>query len=154
MSVGTPLQPFPLKPWRAAPLRFVPLDARRLRQLSGRHEVAMGDPEQTETTMATLLGVFAKIGSGFSGRVQTMAFTAQIDLTPNEGALGRQPHFRVYHGAREIGAAWLKRSRSETEYLSLKITDLAFGGAPVYPILVKSERSPASWNLLLSGRGR
>ncbi|WP_291821182.1 DUF736 domain-containing protein [Bosea sp. (in: a-proteobacteria)] len=103
--------------------------------------------------MATFLGTFIKTGEAFSGKLSTLSFSADIDLIAVEGGSDQAPDFRVYHGSREIGAAWVKRARrSESDYLSLKIQDLALGSLPVYPVLVQSEREPNTWNLLLNGR--
>ncbi len=102
--------------------------------------------------MTTHLGTFRKVGEAFSGKIQTLAFSADLDLLPVEGGSDRAPDYRIYHQKREVGAAWLKRARkTETDYLSLKISDPALGSLPIYPVLLPSERGP-DWNLLLSGR--
>ena len=100
----------------------------------------------------TVLGTFKKTGDAFTGMIHTLAFKAQIDLLPLDGAASDgAPSYRVYHLKREIGAAWLKRARkSDKEFLSLKITDLAFGANPVYPALVESTTAKDTWNLLLN----
>jgi uncharacterized protein (DUF736 family) len=100
----------------------------------------------------TFLGTFKKTGNAFTGTIHTLAFKAQIDLLPIEGSSEGAPAYRVYHKEREIGAAWVKRARkSDQEFLSLKVRDLAFGSNPVYPALVQSTRDAGSWNLLLNG---
>lgn len=102
----------------------------------------------------TFLGTFKKTGAAFTGTIQTLAWKAQIDLLPIEGSSEGTPAYRVYHKEREIGAAWVKRARkSDQEFLSLKVRDLAFGPNPVYPALVQSTRDAGSWNLLLNGNG-
>ena len=101
----------------------------------------------------TFLGTFKKTGNAFTGTIHTLAFKAQIDLLPIEGSSEGAPAYRVYHAKREIGAAWVKRARkSDTEFLSLKVRDLAFGPEPVYPALVESTATPGTWNLILNGQ--
>lgn len=98
----------------------------------------------------TLLGTFKKTGSAFTGKIVTLAWSAQIDLLPVEGAAEGGPAYRIYHAKREIGAAWVKTTRKDPakEFLSLKIRDLAFGSEPIYPALVQGKDG---WNLLLNG---
>lgn len=100
---------------------------------------------------STFLGTFKRTGNAYSGKLTTLAFAAQIDLLPVDGGGDGAPSHRVYHKDREIGAAWTKVARkSGSEFLSLKIRDLAFGSAPVYPALVQSAKDANSWNLLLN----
>lgn len=101
----------------------------------------------------TFLGTFKKVGETYTGTIHTLAWKAQIDLLPIEGNSEGAPSYRVHHAKREIGAAWVKRARtSGTEFLSLKLRDLAFGPEPVYPALVESTATPGTWNLLLNGQ--
>lgn len=102
--------------------------------------------------MTTFLGTFKRVGDTFTGTIHTLAFKAQIEVTPLDGAAGEgAPSYRVFHAKREIGAAWVKRARkNDREFLSLRITDLAFGDRPVYPALVQSTQAADTWNLLLN----
>jgi uncharacterized protein (DUF736 family) len=100
---------------------------------------------------STFLGTFKRTGNAYSGTLSTLAFSAQIDLTPVDGGGEGAPSHRIFHKDREIGAAWTKTARkSGAEFLSLKIRDLAFGPHPVYPALVQSTTTKDAWNLLLN----
>lgn len=98
----------------------------------------------------TVLGSFKKVGEAFSGKIVTLAWSAQIDILPIEGATEGSPAYRVYHAKREIGAGWVKATRKDASktFLSLKLRDLAFGSEPVYPALVEGKEG---WTLLLNG---
>lgn len=100
--------------------------------------------------MTTNLGTFKRVGETYTGKLTTLAFSAQVDLLPVEGGGDGAPDYRVYHKDREIGAAWVRRARkSDTEFLSLKLIDPALGPCAVYPALVES-KTPGTWNLLLN----
>ena len=100
--------------------------------------------------MTTHLGTFKKNGTAFTGKITTLAFSAQIDLMPLEGGSDGAPDYRVYHKEREIGAAWVRGARKrDAEFLPLKITDPALGPCAVYPALVQS-KTVGTWNLLLN----
>lgn len=102
--------------------------------------------------MTTHLGTFKKTGETFTGKLVTLAFSAQIDLLPLEGGSDGAPDYRVYHKDREIGAAWVRRARkTDAEFLSLRIVDPAFGPCAIYPALVES-KTAGQWNLLLNGQ--
>lgn len=86
------------------------------------------------------IGTFTSNGSGFVGTIQTMT----IKKTPArfvrvENPSDKGPHFRIYAGAVELGAAWQKTAKeTERDYLSVKLDDPSFP-APIYATLVEVE---------------
>lgn len=65
----------------------------------------------------------------FKGQLKTLAFKAPIDILANSNKSGdTQPDYRVYSGAVEIGAGWIKTGQTSGEnYVSLSLADPAFG---------------------------
>jgi len=84
------------------------------------------------------IGNFTRDGDIFSGAITTLALKAKASIHPNTKANPQAPDFRVYAGGAEIGAAWVKTSKSERPYLSVKLDDPSFS-APIYASLVENE---------------
>ncbi|MFC4172737.1 DUF736 domain-containing protein [Microvirga sp. GCM10011540] len=98
----------------------------------------------------TNLGSFRKVGTGWTGHIQTLAFKAPLDIIPaTDTGSDKAPDFRVLHDMREVGAGWSRTSKKGGEYVSLKLTDPALGGLPIYPVLVEGRDG---FSLLLNGR--
>lgn len=79
--------------------------------------------------MATI-GTFTKDGAGFTGTIQTLTLKALVTFEPADKKNANAPDYRVFHHTdsftSEIGAAWKKSSRENTEYLSVSIDDPSF----------------------------
>lgn len=81
--------------------------------------------------MATI-GTFTSIGNaGFSGAIKTLNLNVKAKLIRVENPSDKGPHFRVYSGSVELGAAWQKVSNEGRDYLSVKLDDPRFP-APIY----------------------
>jgi uncharacterized protein (DUF736 family) len=76
--------------------------------------------------MATI-GTFTSTGNGFTGTVRTLALNAKAKLVRVENPSDKGPHFRIFAGNVELGAAWQKTARdTERDYLSVKLDDPSF----------------------------
>ena len=80
------------------------------------------------------IGHVTKENDAYHGELRTLAFRAPIDILPNTAKKGgKQPDFRVFSKATEIGAGWIKRAKSSGEdYVSLSLADPAFGPKKLY----------------------
>ncbi|RWV83328.1 hypothetical protein GW17_00055091 [Ensete ventricosum] len=108
--------------------------------LSPAIEVAIGAARITErdTTMATI-GTFTSNGNGFTGSIRTLTLNVKAKLTRVENPSEKGPHFRIFAGTVELGAAWQKTARdTERDYLSVKLDDPSFP-APIYATLIEVE---------------
>jgi uncharacterized protein (DUF736 family) len=92
-----------------------------------------------------LIGMFQKNQSGkIAGKIETLSISAEAVFVPSpekgNGEKGAEsPHFRVYSGKAEIGAAWKKTSeRTGKDYLSVKLDDPTFPAA-IFASLVEQE---------------
>jgi len=87
-------------------------------------------------TMATI-GTFTSTESGFTGSIRTLALNVKARIVRVETPSDKGPHFRIYAGSVELGAAWQKRSsESDRDYLSVKLDDPSFP-APIYATLAE-----------------
>ena len=87
--------------------------------------------------MATI-GTFTSIENGFSGSIRTLALNVKARIARIENPSDKGPHFRIYAGNVELGAAWQKTSEQGRDYLSVKLDDPSFP-APIYATLVEVE---------------
>ncbi|MDX0642795.1 DUF736 family protein [Sinorhizobium medicae] len=86
--------------------------------------------------MATI-GTFTSTESGFPGSIRTLALNVKARIVRVETPSDKGPHFRIYAGSVELGAAWQKRSsESDRDYLSVKLDDPSFP-APIYATLAE-----------------
>ena len=100
----------------------------------------MGAARETEkdTTMATI-GTFTSTGNGFTGSIRTLTLNVKAKLTRVENPSEKGPHFRIFAGTVELGAAWQKTAKdTERDYLSVKLDDPSFP-APIYATLIEVE---------------
>lgn len=76
----------------------------------------------------------------FKGQLKTLSFKAPIDILLNPSKSGdKQPDYRVYSGAVEIGAGWIRTGQTSGEnYISLSLADPAFGPKKLYANLGKA----------------
>ncbi len=88
--------------------------------------------------MATI-GTFSSTANGFTGAIKTPTLNVKARLERVENPSDKGPHFRIFSGAVELGAAWQKHSdQSGRDYLSVKLDDPSFP-APIYATLVEVE---------------
>lgn len=88
--------------------------------------------------MATI-GTFTSSGNGFTGTIKTLNLNVKAKLARVDNPSDKGPHFRIFSGSVELGAAWQKVSReTERDYLSVKLDDPSFP-APIYATLIEVE---------------
>ncbi|MES4992560.1 DUF736 domain-containing protein [Phyllobacterium sp. 22229] len=87
--------------------------------------------------MATI-GTFTSTANGFSGSIKTLNLNVKARFERIENPSDKGPHFRIYSGPVELGAAWQKTSNEGRDYLSVKLDDPSFP-APIYATLVEVE---------------
>ncbi|MBN9987190.1 DUF736 domain-containing protein [Rhizobium laguerreae] len=88
--------------------------------------------------MATI-GNFTANENGFTGSIRTLALNVKARIARIDSPSDKGPHFRIYAGNVELGAAWQKRSgESDRDYLSVKLDDPSFP-APIYATLSEVE---------------
>jgi uncharacterized protein (DUF736 family) len=95
--------------------------------------------QQMEIIMAQI-GSFTRGEDGvFIGIIRTLSLNVKASLIPADASSNEKaPHLRVLVGNVEIGAAWRRTSKENTEYHSVKLDDPSFP-APIYANLVKGE---------------
>jgi len=90
--------------------------------------------------MATI-GIFKATENGYEGHIETLLLKAKLAIEPARKSSDNQPDYRVFHVTdhfkSDIGAAWKRKSREGSEYLSLSLDDMGFPGR-VYCRLVKT----------------
>jgi uncharacterized protein (DUF736 family) len=87
--------------------------------------------------MATI-GTFISSEAGFTGSIRTLALNVKARIARVENPSDKGPHFRIYAGNVELGAAWQKTSEQGRDYLSVKLDDPSFP-APIYATLAEVE---------------
>jgi uncharacterized protein (DUF736 family) len=88
--------------------------------------------------MATI-GTFTSNETGFSGSIRTLALNVKARIARVENPSDKGPHFRIYAGNVELGAAWQKRSeQTDRDYLLVKLDDPSLR-APIYATLAEVE---------------
>ena len=102
--------------------------------------------------MATI-GTFRRVTNGFEGSITTLSVQcANVRLVPNEeDRSDKAPHYRIFAGEAEIGAAWEKVAQDERPYLPCKLDDPSFT-APIYPSLFEVEDGSFSLRWTRSNR--
>jgi uncharacterized protein (DUF736 family) len=86
--------------------------------------------------MATI-GTFTTETNGFSGSIRTLALNVKVRIARIEKPSEKGPHYRIYAGNVDLGAAWQKHSTdSDRDYLSVKLDDPSFP-APIYATLTE-----------------
>jgi uncharacterized protein (DUF736 family) len=98
-----------------------------------------GLKQQTEIIMAQI-GTFTRGEDGvFAGTIKTLSLNVKARLVPADASTNdKAPDLRVLVGNVEIGAAWHRTSKENTEYHSVKLDDPSFS-APIYANLFKGE---------------
>jgi uncharacterized protein (DUF736 family) len=88
--------------------------------------------------MATI-GTFTATANGFNGAIKTLNLNVKARIERVENPTDKGPHFRIFSGAVELGAAWQKTAReTDRDYLSVKLDDPSFA-APIYATLIEVE---------------
>jgi uncharacterized protein (DUF736 family) len=91
--------------------------------------------------MATI-GAFTTTENGFTGSIRTLALNVKARFVRVENPSDKGPHFRVYAGNVDLGAAWQKVAQETgRDYLSVKLDDPSFP-APIYATLVEVDGEP------------
>ncbi|NJL50362.1 MAG: DUF736 domain-containing protein [Bacteroidales bacterium] len=102
--------------------------------------------------MATI-GSFTATENGFTGSIRTLTLNVKARFQRVETPSDKGPHFRIYSGAAELGAAWQKVSeQTGRDYLSVKLDDPSFP-APIYATLAEVE-GEAGFQLIWSRPNR
>jgi uncharacterized protein (DUF736 family) len=123
-------------------LRYGPLAAGRPPRRSKtaiKAAMVAGLKQQMEIIMAQI-GTFTRGEDGvFAGTIKTLSLNFKARLVPaDESTNDKAPDLRVLVGNVEIGAAWRRTSKENTEYHSVKLDDPSFP-APLYANLFKGE---------------
>ena len=89
--------------------------------------------------MATI-GSFTQDDAGnYNGSIKTLTLNVKSALFRKvEKDNDKAPDFRIFSGKTEFGAAWMKTSRDDRAYLSVKLDDPSFP-APIYASLVEAD---------------
>ena len=100
--------------------------------------------------MATIIGVFTKTDTSFTGTVKTLALNVKTKIVPVDRDNDRAPDYRIYSGATEFGGGWTKTAReSDRQYISVKLDDPSFP-KPIYASLVEADDTGNVYNLIWS----
>jgi uncharacterized protein (DUF736 family) len=109
--------------------------------LRDRHQGRDGRGPRTaqEITMAQI-GTFTRGEDGtYVGTIKTLLLNVKARIIPAEASENEKaPDLRVMVGDVDIGAAWRRTSKENTEYHSVKLDDPSFP-APIYANLVAVE---------------
>ena len=83
------------------------------------------------------IGTFTRAEDGsYTGTIKTLSLNIKARLVPADASSNdKAPDLRVLVGNVEIGAAWRRTSKENTEYHSVKLDDPSFP-APIYANLV------------------
>lgn len=84
------------------------------------------------------IGTFTSNGNGFTGSIHTLNLNVKARFSRIENPSDKSPHFRVYAGNVELGAAWQRATDEGRDYLSVKLDDPSFR-EPLYATLVEVE---------------
>lgn len=116
----------------------------------------MGAARTSERSIImSTIGTFTRGKDGIiEGKVVTLTLNTRAVFTPVEKDAPKAPDYRLTftnadHIDVEVGAAWIRTSRNERDYLSVKIDDPCFP-APLYASLVESTERPGEYVLLWS----
>ncbi len=86
------------------------------------------------------IGTFTRDEDGsYTGTIRTLSLDIKVRFVPTEPSQNdKAPDLRVLAGNVELGAAWKRLSKENTEYHSVKLDDPSFQ-APIYANLVEVE---------------
>ena len=116
----------------------------------------MGAARTSERSIImSTIGTFTRGKDGIiEGKVVTLTLNTRAVFTPVEKDASTAPDYRLTlanadHIDVEVGAAWIRTSCNERDYLSVKIDDPCFP-APLFASLVESNECPGEYVLLWS----
>jgi len=96
------------------------------------------------------IGQFTRNKSGYSGRIQTLSFDAELVLVPAEHSDAENaPDYRIHLGdgdGPEIGAGWKRTGEKAGDYVSLQLDDPALT-QPIRANLFQSGDDKSAWVL-------
>lgn len=96
------------------------------------------------------IGQFTRSKSGYSGRIQTLSFDAELVLVPAEHSDAENaPDYRIHLGdgdGPEIGAAWKRTGEKAGDYVYLQLDDPALT-QPIRANLFQSGDDKSAWVL-------
>lgn len=75
------------------------------------------------------IGTFTHDGQNFAGTITTLALKAKATIQLLDKSSPQAPDYRIFAGGAEVGAAWLKTSKEDRVYLSVKLDDPSFASA-------------------------
>jgi uncharacterized protein (DUF736 family) len=98
----------------------------------------------------TQIGQFSRSKSGYSGRIQTLLFGAELVLVPAERSdTENAPDYRIHLGNNngpEIGAGWKRTGDKAGDYVSLQLDDPSLA-QPIRANLFQSSDDKSIWVL-------
>ncbi|RWL93217.1 MAG: DUF736 domain-containing protein [Mesorhizobium sp.] len=96
------------------------------------------------------IGQFTRGNSGYSGRIQTLSFDAELVLVPAEHSDAENaPDYRIHLGnadGPEVGAGWKRTGEKAGDYVSLQLDDPALT-QPIRANLFQSGDDKSAWVL-------
>ena len=80
------------------------------------------------------IGYVTRSNKGFQGKLNTISIKANIEIRDNSAkANDSQPDYLVYVEGAEVGAAWVRESRtSGNDYVALQVAAPEFGPRKLY----------------------
>src|SRR5690606_22333633 len=114
----------PREPTKSLPAAFhsvpalrVPVD--RLRSTDRHRGRDRRGPSNKGMRHMATIGTFVSTGNGFNGSIKTLNLNVKAKLVRIENPSDKGPHFRIFSGNVELGAAWQKVSAEGRDYLSV-----------------------------------
>jgi len=93
------------------------------------------------------IGTFAKAEDGtLNGFIKTLQLNTKAKFVPLDPTSEGAPHFRIFAGNVEIGAAWKKVSQQDRPYVSVKLDDPSLP-APIFASLHEDDQ-PGQFSMI------
>ena len=96
------------------------------------------------------IGAFRRTKSGYSGRIHTLTFDAELVLVPADDTDAENaPDYRIHLGdadGPEVGAGWKRTGEKAGDYVSFQLDDPTFA-QPIRANLFQSDDDKAAWSL-------
>jgi len=86
----------------------------------------------------TVLGTMKLNDDAFSGKLETLSVTRDINIKPTGLTDENAPDYRVFSGNGEVGAGWVRTSKKGNQYICLKLDDPSFY-EPIYVNLLEGD---------------
>lgn len=68
----------------------------------------------------------------YKGNLDLLLYRGPLDIIPNKGRTGDQPHYRLFSRASEVGAAWIMKNQNDEDFVSISLAHPAFGPDKIY----------------------